>query len=159
MQLWFKGVKKQTLHRKQVSNLCSKYFHIWTFPRLMFECVTSHHNDCVLIFSHAKLVFKRKLSLFNILVVYFTCTLLHGRSKVIQIKKIINTERRKTQLTGGVFQHLVLPGTALWNYMCNCLVAVMSTQAITLLAHSKANTSDCEERVGAQEMQALVITR
>lgn len=45
--------------------------------------------------------------------------------------------------------------------MCNCLVAVMSTQAITLLAHSKVNTSDCEERVGAQEMQVLAsaITR
>lgn len=75
---------------------------------------------------------------------------------------MINTERIKThQLTGGAFQHLVLPGIPLGNYICNCLVAVMSTQAITLLAHSKANTSDCEERVGAQEMQVLAsaITR
>lgn len=63
--------------------------------------------------------------------------------------------------TGTVLQHFVLPGIARGNNMCNCLVAVMSTQAITLLAHSKVNTSDCEERVGAQEMQVLAsaITR
>ena len=63
--------------------------------------------------------------------------------------------------TGTVLQPFLLPGIALGNNMCNCLVAVMSTQAITLLAHSKVNTSDCEERVGAQEMQVLAsaITR
>lgn len=52
-------------------------------------------------------------------------------------------------------QHLVLPGIMLGNYMCNCLVAVMSTQAVTLLAHSKVNTSDCKQGVSAQEMQVL----
>lgn len=45
--------------------------------------------------------------------------------------------------------------------MRNCLVAVMSTQAITLVARSKVNSSDCMKRAGAQEMQVLAsaITR
>lgn len=39
--------------------------------------------------------------------------------------------------------------------MYNCLVAVMSTCAITLPAHSKVTTSDCKAGAGAQEMQVL----
>lgn len=45
-------------------------------------------------------------------------------------------------------QRLVLPGIAAGNCMCNCLVAVVSTQAITLVVHSKVNTSDCKTRAG-----------
>lgn len=67
----------------------------------------------------------------------------------------------KKSFAAALVQRRVLLGIALGNNMCNCLVAVMSTQAITLLAQPKVNTSDCEERVGVQEMQvlALAITR
>lgn len=77
------------------------------------------------------------------------------------INSSLISNKKHCNHTGTSLQHLVLPGIALGNNMCNCLEAVMSTQAITLRAHSEMNTSDCKERVGAQEMQVLAsaITR
>lgn len=57
-------------------------------------------------------------------------------------------------LNFGFETSLLLPasyiaGVAVGYYMCDCIVAFVSTQAITLLVHSKVNTSDCKKGFAA----------